>query len=187
MTRLNRVCRVALICSLSLWAGTLLMTGVAAAVIFPAMKALEPIVPALDPASRPHWLYIGGKAAAGVFTISNWVQVTLALLGGIGLAGLLGAGRLTGKPRAALLTAYGLPTALLAGYLLLLWPRMRANLHAYWDALTANKLEAAQAAQRAFDADHPLSTTVMSSLFMLTLIGATAAAWLLLSPTERRA
>jgi Ca2+/H+ antiporter len=183
MTRWTRLAFAVYLIALGLWAGSLMMTAVTAAVAFPTVKALDPVVPALDPASRPHWPLIAGKVASNVFVISHMTQSVCALL-------VIGAGvalcrvpslRMRRSPSSI---AACLAVATLGWYLLILWPRMRANLYTYWDNLFAGRLEPAAAAQRAFNADHPTSSTTMAIIFVLVLTALITGAWKATAPAE---
>lgn len=178
MTRWDRLFTTIYLSALGLWTGVLAMTAAAAAVTFPTVKSLDPIVPALDPASRPHWLYIAGKVASGVFRISNVAQAVCALLALVAVACLCRSREAGPRTRRSVsLYATGLAVAIVAWYTLILWPRMRENLYTYWDNLNAGKLEAANAAEKAFTADHPLSSTLLQTLLVVVLIALVSGVW----------
>lgn len=156
----------------------MMMTAVTAAITFPTVKALDPIVPSLDPASRPHWELVGGKVASGVFIVSHVVQGVCAVLAVIALVCLLRSKVVGHRTRRAVSTyATGMAVATLGWYMLVLWPRMRENLHGYWDNVFAGKLEPAQVARKAFDADHPLASNTMGAIFVFVLVALVCAAW----------
>lgn len=185
MTRSDRVCFTIYLTALGLWAGVIAMTAAAAAVTFPTMKAVDPIVPSLSESSRPHWMFVAGKVVNGVFTISNAAQAVCALLAISTLVMLIRSPQRAGDMRrsiASISTAGAV--AVLASYLLLLWPRMRTNLHAYWDNLNAGRLEAAKSAQDLFNADHPLASMLLQVLLLLVLIALISGAWKATRRTE---
>lgn len=145
------------------------MAGATAAILFPTMRELDPVLPAFAAYPDPHWLIAAGEPAAKVFAFSAVVQwvaagVAIASLGfvmlarvraGIGLT--IGAwGRVAMVLCAAGLVLY--QAAVLA-------PRMDRNMHAYWDAARAGQLESAAEFKRAFDADHPRASRNMSQTF----------------------
>jgi hypothetical protein len=186
MTRWDRLCTTIYLSALGLWTGIIAMTAAAAAVTFPTVKALDPIVPALDPASRPHWLYIAGKVASGVFRISNVAQAVCAILVLVTVACLCRSREAGPRTRRSVsLYATGLAIALVGWYLLILWPRMRENLYTYWDNLNAGKLEAARVAQQAFDADHPISSNLFKALLAVVLVAFISGIWNALSHKAR--
>lgn len=176
MTRWTRLAFAVYLTALGLWAGSLMMTAVTAAVAFPTVKTLDPVVPTLDPASRPHWQLIAGKVASNVFVISHMAQSVCAVLAigtGVVLCRLPGL-RMRRSP--SFISAC-LAVATLGWYLLVFWPKMRTNLYTYWDNLFAGRIEPAAAAEKAFSADHPTASTFMAVIFILTLTAFVAGAW----------
>ncbi|HZW06664.1 MAG TPA: hypothetical protein VFF65_06035 [Phycisphaerales bacterium] len=177
MVRWERTCTALYLAALGLWAGVLAMTAAAAAVTFPAVKALDPVVPTLDAASRPHWMFVGGKVVANVFLVSHIAQSVCAVLALASIICLSRSRRPEARRRPATLYWTAGAVAVFAVYLLWLWPRMRSNLHMYWDRLTQGTLEAARAAQAAFDADHPRASLLLQLLLVLVLAALVSGAW----------
>lgn len=190
MTRLARVCTTVYLTALGIWTGSLMMTAAAAAVTFSTIKKLDAVVPTLDPLTRPHWQFVGGKVVSGVFLISHLVQAVCALLAIVSLVCLC---RTTDSAfrarlrRSVSLYSTGLSMLVLGWYLLLLWPRMRENLYAYWDHLAAGRIEPARIAQKAFDADHPLASTTLQVLLVLLVIALISGLWSATARPEQRA
>jgi len=183
MRTLDRLCATVYLATLGVWAGIIAMTAGAAAVTFPTVKALDPVVPTLDPASRPNWLYVAGKVASNVFRVSNAAQFTCAALVLVALFVLLRSpeqGRRLRRSVSLYASAFAL--LLISAYAFVLWPRMRANLHTYWESLNAGRLDAARTAQLAFDADHPTSSALFQVLLATLLIAAVTGVWNALRP-----
>lgn len=178
MTRRDRICYTVYLSALGVWAGVLAMTAAAAAVTFPTVRSLNPTLLDLDPASRPHWMLVGGKVVSGVFVISHAAQAFAALLAVVALIVLCRSpqrGRQTRRSITSVSTAAAL--TILSWYLLVLWPRMRENLHTYWDNLFAGKLDAARTAQQAFDADHPGASLTLQFLLATVLAASISGIW----------
>jgi hypothetical protein len=178
MTRFDRLCFTVYLSSLGLWAGVLAMTAAAAAVTFPTVKTLDPVVPSLDPASRPHWMFVAGKVVSGVFLISHGAQAVCAVLALAAAVCLMRSAEHGQRVRRSVtLACTAGAIGVLASYLLALWPRMRENLHAYWDNLSAGQLAAAKTAQQAFDADHPRASLMMQAMLVLVLVALVSGVW----------
>lgn len=147
--------------TIALWLGVLLVSGLTAAVAFPTMKPLSPHLPAYS-ATPDHWKIAAGAIANRVFTIAGWAQCALAALAMFSLAAHLSrAVRGWLNTTRLLLT---LAAALLQGYLsFLLVPRMNRTLSAFMDAARAADPQA-DLLRKAFDADHPLASNLISAL-----------------------
>ena len=64
--------------SLGAWATVILMSGAMAAVIFPTMKQLDPVLPAFASTPGDHWSLAAGLVMRKIFFISDIVQLVLA-------------------------------------------------------------------------------------------------------------
>jgi hypothetical protein len=150
------------------------MSGLVAALTFPALKRLAPTLPGFLTPPEDHWRIAAGHVAFRVFSVSGWFQ--LACLAGA-------AGALAIAARRALRENFIhwfvlCLIALVVGYNgAILMPRMTDNLHRYWNASKSGSIEQASTAQQAFDADHPRSTRLLVSLSLLVSFGVTLAAW----------
>ncbi len=174
MSRGLRLCETIHLTVLGLWLGTLIMTGVAAAVLFPAVRALDPRLPAYSEYTGDHWSLLAGKVAAILFFVCDSVQFAGALVAGLTLCiAILGFGlpmtRLTTAARGGLLIVL---IGILSFQFFVLAPRMNRNLVAYWDAAQRGDNEAAGALKAAFDADHPLARNLLAvdTLAVLALL-----------------
>jgi hypothetical protein len=155
---------------LGIWLGTIVVSGVAAAVIFPAMRALDPRVPAFSRYDGPHWRIVGGDAANKVFWISDIVQVCCAIVAVIAFAVILN--RITPWRLMAFLRLMSLAAllAVLAYRLGFLGPRMNAELLAYWEAARAGDSSGAQVHREAFDRRHPVASGLIGAGAALALV-----------------
>ncbi|MCE7975431.1 MAG: hypothetical protein DYG92_14095 [Leptolyngbya sp. PLA1] len=141
------------------------------------MKPLAPHLPAYA-ATGDHWMIAAGAIANRVFTLAGWAQCALAALTMFSLAAHLSrAARHWLNTTRLLLT---LAAAGLQGYLsFLLVPRMNRTLAAFMDAARAADPQA-DALRRAFDADHPLASNIISGLAVVLLL--TLLLWILPDP-----
>ncbi len=172
--------------SLSLWLAALVLGGVSAAVMFPAMKTVNPTLadfPGLEP---DHWKIAAGMVQRRIFFVSDFIQFIAAIGTFITLGlRLIGAGIPRAARRAATLVrtvAVGAAMLLLSYHLLVLAPRLDDNLTTFYAQAQAGNLPAAQAARAAFDADHPIASSVLGTMTICVLAGLWASIWPLAGP-----
>lgn len=157
--------------ALGVWAGALLLTGAAAAVAFPTMRDLAPLLPKFAAHPDDHWSIAAGHIMRRVFSISDWAQIACALvvlatlaaeLFTVGWKRLGMAWRVRGA--IALVAAQCLAYSALA-----LAPRMNGLLDVYWEAARSGDIAAAQDAKAQFDRDHVLARRMMTGVFALVV------------------
>ncbi len=164
--------------ALAIWLAGLLSAGLSAALIFPQMKSLHPSLPDFAQYSGEHWKIAGGMVANRIFLIVDSIQLPCALIALVTLGlSLLAANKAPiGSPerrpplagaRILLLT---LACGLLAYQLFILSPRMAINLNNFWTAAKEGNQAIADAAQAAFDADHPIASNVLTSTAAAVLL-----------------
>jgi len=163
--------------ALAVWLAVVVGAGMAAAVVFPTMKELDPTLPGFVASPGDHWLIAGGHVGRTVFAISDRVQPVCVVIAVVSLAALtrmqrVGWGWLS--IRWSLVGGAGV-MAVASG--VWLSPRMDANLVAYWEATKAGRVVEAGIYRRAFDADHPKASTLLSvtaGSVLLAIAGAAA-------------
>jgi hypothetical protein len=153
--------------ALGVWLGALLTVGGIAAVAFPTMKSLAPVLPGFRVPVEDHW-----SIAAGHIMNPSFFAVMIAgiVLGATALLAWKGIGTLR---RIVTLLALLLAVGTLVG----LGLPMRANLDLYWSAARAGETEAAAQSKAKFDALHPWSSRAMGTqagLVALALVMAIA-------------
>ena len=155
--------------ALGVWTGALLMTGAAAAVAFPTMRDLDPLLPAYGAYPQDHWSIAAGHIMRRVFGISDWTQlfcagaVALTLGIEIALAGWKKLG-MAWRVRGAVMLA---AIACAAYSALVLAVRMNGQLDVYWEAARTGDIETAQSVKAAFDQGHVLARQLMTATFAL--------------------
>lgn len=177
MSPLRRAVESVHLATLGLWLGILVATGTAVAMIFPAMKALDPTLPTYAAFDRPHWTLAAGHVAERFFRASDGAQVALA---GVAWLTLPIAGAFFGGHRLVPIVRIGLVAALsvsLAWQLLSLRPRMDLHLSAYRAAAMAGDSELAEEERAAFGALHPTATRGMTINAALVLLALAAGAF----------
>lgn len=159
--------------------GALAMTGAAAAVIFPVVKALDPSLPEYAAYTGPHWRLAAGHVASRIFLISDAVQLGCIIITGLTLGVIALTADAWAKPIVTALRIISLLAAIsiLAYSFAFLGPRMNLNLVNYWDAAKTGDNEAALVYQQAFDKDHPTASRVMVGSFLCALLLTTSGAF----------
>lgn len=184
MTRGRRICETIHLAVLGAWLGVLLMTGAAAAMLFPTIRALAPTLPGYARYEGPHWSLAAGKIAAVLFFLADAAQFAGVLAAGATLGvsilafGVSMRSRLTALRGGVLIALLGL----LSYQLLVLAPGMHADLASYWLAAEAGDNAAAARFKAAFDARHPLARTLLAVDAAAVLVLLVAGVW---SATDR--
>jgi len=165
--------------SLGLWLGTLVMTGVTAAILFPTIRDLDPHIPSFDSYSGEHWRIVAGKPANTLFFVSDiigfacCILAMASLLGGVVLLGERWRRRSVGM-RISVMTA----AMCVFGYGFMVHaPAMNKEITAYWRAAEAGENQVAEKHRAAFGAMHPTSTKLMGVTTLLVLGSLVMGAW----------
>lgn len=156
--------------------GVLGMTAVVAAVTFPRMKAMDPVLPAYSGYDGPHWSLAAGWVAEGVFDI-GFLIAGLAVAGCVGsVLGLVFARGRWGVP----IVRLGLTlvvTALFCTHVGWLQRRMDDAASEYRDAARQGDNQAAHEAKARFDAMHPMASNLISGTTLAALLLFGVSAW----------
>lgn len=147
--------------ALGIWLGALVTVGGIAAVAFPTMKALSPILPGFRVPEQDHWSIAAGHVMNPAFFA---VMIAGIALGFVSLIAWRGMGMLR---RAIAVLSLVLAVGTLAG----LGLPMRTHLDDYWSAAQAGEIEAAAAAKSSFDALHPWSSRALGTQAALAAAG----------------
>lgn len=148
--------------TLALWLGILLTTGTAAAVLFPAMKELNPTLPGFAGYTGEHWLIAAGRPATSLFRIYQCASGVLAGLTVISLI-VTCSGRPRGWMRSPSMTVYlFLMLALVVVQVMeqTLHSTMRVNLMGYWEMAGRHETAAALNLKDQFGALHKQSELI---------------------------
>jgi hypothetical protein len=165
--------------ALGLWAGSLVMAGAAAAIIFPTIKKLNPQLPDYAGYTGEHWLVTAGHPASRIFFAADVLQFVCACLAIVTMGVLLFVSKIDIRRAAGMLRLLALLVALGAFgyYFLVLAPRMQLNLRGFWEAaIQANNAEAAKF-KAVFDADHPVSSRLMGTIAVAVLVSFVSGLW----------
>ncbi|MFG0259132.1 MAG: hypothetical protein ACF8LK_02175 [Phycisphaerales bacterium JB041] len=156
--------------------GVVAMTGVVAAVVFPTVRDLGPVLPDHATYTGPHWSLVAGVVAEGVFRI-GFVVVGAALGGAllsvIALAVQRGERRLPVVRLALLVVTLGLFLTHAAW----LQPRMDRAATEYRDAAGLGDNAAASEAKARFDAMHPTASKLIGATTIAAPLLFVGSAW----------
>jgi hypothetical protein len=170
--------------ALALWLGTLVMTGAAAAVIFPVMKSLNPALPGYAAYSGEHWRIAGGQIASRLFFICDTIQFGAGIIAAVTLGVLLFVARVPALRPAMILRMVALIAALgILGYqFFFFFPTFNSNMTQYWAAAQRGDNTAAATFKAAFDRAHPTVTILLASSTISVFLALTAGAWTAATP-----
>lgn len=165
--------------ALALWAGTVGMTAVAAAVIFPQVRDLEPTLGAYPKYTGEHWLLAAGHIANRIFVIGDTIQAVCAGIAGLTIAAALMARRLSPFGASSALRLLGLLAAFgaLSYQLGSLRPDMRRELDNYWLAAEEGRNEDAAQYQARFRELHPAASRSLALCGGAVLVALAAGTW----------
>ena len=159
----DHILRPALIGTLVAWITLVVASGAFAAVAFPAVRDLAPLVPSMPVMTESHWKVVAGMPAQANFRLVQavgWVLGLASMLLALGCQGSKGLGAAAQWISHA--AAIGL---LLANQLAVMDPldRLGSELHA---AMRRGDLEAAMELDRQFSTIHRLATPMMSAMLV---------------------
>lgn len=161
------------IIALSVLAGATLAVGAAAAIAFPTMKALDPMLAAYTAWPDPHWPIAAGAIANRLFRILDWVALAVVAIALVSV--IPRSARPQRSVRGAITVA---AIILLAGVVGTNWvwirPTMHHHLEAYWAAAKAGDLNGGRAAREMFARFHPIATGLLVAQAGVALVGAAA-------------
>ena len=179
MSRLRPILTSTHTAALGLWLGCVLMTGAAAAVTFPAVKALNPTTPVYSGYSGDHWMLIAGHVAARVFYINDIAQFICAALVILTTAGLFlhDKSHFRGRVQALRLAVLSGVFGFFCYYFFVLSPHMSASLRDFWQAAQAGDNAGAATFKAAFDANHPVASNTLSAIAVTLLAAIVLSAW----------
>jgi hypothetical protein len=160
-----------------LWFTALVGAGLGAAVVFPALKPLNPQLPDFAAYTGEHWRIAAGHVGNRLFAISDAFQLACPIVCTLLLVPAVLGSRADGDGSRAKLGVLGIARLLLLAIAvvlglyqsLILGPHMRETIEAFWAAARAGNMEAAAPLQSAFDADHPKARFVMESSALAVL------------------
>lgn len=157
--------------SLGAWVLVIVMSGAMAAIIFPTMKQLDPVLPEFFSTPGDHWSLAAGLVMRKVFFISDIAQLVLAMIAVVSLTIVLKAGEIGVLARRVLTLSLAVSCIAMLATAFWLSPAMRRDMDAALIAGKAGNSAAMNASRAQFAAKHTSATTLM----VTTLSGAVLA------------
>jgi len=151
---------IATVVAVSVWCNCLIMSAIAAALLFPAMRALNPSLPEYQSvAADQHWLIAAGQPQQEIFKVVN--VITIACMA-MCLAGTVVRLRRQALPRAlgALIAVTLLLGIVRSAYVM---PHMFADAGRYWSAARAGDMATAAPLRERFDRWHTPASRLLSA------------------------
>ncbi|CAN5743394.1 hypothetical protein BH11PLA1_BH11PLA1_06950 [soil metagenome] len=166
--------------ALGVWLGVLIATGAFAAVTFPLVRDLAPVLPSHAAYTGEHWRLVAGRVANRAFGVSDSIQmvcIVVSLAAGI-IAYVRPAGLVCAVPRRGWsLVILGVATLIFLGWIVFLRVPMAVYLDKYWMFAERGNMESAAVFQGYFAQLHPYATNLLVALTLLVLSAFITAAW----------
>lgn len=183
------VCRIAQILhlvALSVWLGSVAMSGVVAAIVFPLMRKLEPTLALYPEYTGDHAMLAGGRVASSVFFAVDFIQFVCASLALTTIVIMIVAGyQINTIARLLRVMVIFATLALLSYHLFIFMPKLTLTLRGYWDFASAGDTTQADMFKDRFLASHKAASRILSTLTLAVLTNIILAGWTLTaSPKE---
>lgn len=177
-TTVQRFFEVIHVVALSAWFGTVGMSGIVAATVFPVVGRMRPTLGAYPEYSGDHALLAGGLIAGKVFLIVDTVQFVCAAVALASYVTMIVAGYSINSLSRVLRSVVLLCTmGLLSYHLFMLMPGMTEDLRNYWDFAAAGGNEQAEAYKNAFFENHETAANSLKALMASTLLCLVLSVW----------
>lgn len=184
----SRVLQILNLLALSVWLGSVAMSGVVAAIVFPLMRRLEPTLGAYNAYQGDHATLAGGLVASRVFFTVDTIQFVCAALALGSIAMLVAMGySLNTFARVMRVLVLCMTLALLSYHLFFFMPSLTQTLNGYWDFAAAGNTAQADVFKDRFLASHGLASNLLGGLTLMVLINILLAAWTLTATTPKQA
>jgi len=172
--------------SLSVWLGSVAMSGVVAAIVFPLMRKLEPTLGAYPSYDGDHALLAGGRVASSVFLAVDTIQFVCAGLALLTLIVAIASGyAIDTIGRLLRICVLCATLALLSYHLFIFMPEQMQSLRGYWDMAAIGETAQADVFKDKFLASHDASSRLLGSLTIAVLVNLILAAWTLTAGAKK--
>lgn len=156
---------------LGVWCGSVAMSGVSAALIFPKMRDMDPTLPGFADYGGDHAMLAGGRIAGPIFFAVDTVQFVCGFVVLATLIGMLLCGYALRTPLRVVRSVLTLSTlGVLSYHLTIMMPEMAGHLDTYWTLAGQGDTAGADVAKDAFMRMHPVATRTIGSLTLMTLL-----------------
>jgi len=175
-----RLAQIVHLVSLSVWLGSVAMSGVVAAIVFPLMRKLEPTLGAYPSYDGDHALLAGGRVASSVFLAVDTIQFVCAGLALLTLIVAIASGyAIDTIGRLLRICVLCATLALLSYHLFIFMPEQMQSLRGYWDMAAIGETAQADVFKDKFLASHDASSRLLGSLTIAVLVNLILAGWTL--------
>ena len=174
----KRFFQVVHVVALSAWFGTVGISGIVAATVFPLTGQMKPTLGAYPEYTGDHALLAGGLIAGKVFLIVDTVQFYSAAVALASFVTMIVAGySINSLARVLRSVVLLLTMGLLSYHLFFLMPGMTDDLKNYWDFAAAGGNEQAEMYKNAFFDNHETASNSLKALMGATLACLILAVW----------
>jgi hypothetical protein len=175
-----RIAQIVHLAALAVWLGSVAMSGVVAAIVFPLMRTLEPTLAAYPEYEGDHALLAAGRIASKVFFTVDMVQF---VCGSLALATLLimimSGYSLNTMARVLRMIVLFATLALLSYHIFFFMDGLQKTLQGYWHfAAEGNTMQADQF-KELFLESHSAASRILGAMALLVLINIGLAGWTL--------
>ncbi len=179
MRRIRATLETIHLAALGVWVGGLIMTGAAAAIVFPTIRALNPELPDFSLYSDRHWAIAAGAAMERVFAACDILQAICAVTAALTLIAALAIGALSARRTTTMLRGFFLAAACvtLAYSALFLTPRMTNHMDSFRNAAREGRTADADEHRAAFDAFHPQASALLKATTLLAAAAFITGLW----------
>tara|TARA_R110002073_G_scaffold1715_3_gene12253 strand:- start:3757 stop:4350 length:594 start_codon:yes stop_codon:yes gene_type:complete len=175
-----RIAQIIHLVALSIWLGSVAMSGVVAAIVFPLMRKLEPTLALYPDYQGDHAMLAGGRVASSVFFAVDLIQFVCASLALATMAAMLVTGyKISTIARFLRVLVLFATLALLSYHLFLFMPKLTMTLQGYWDFASAGDTTQADVFKDRFLASHKAASRILSMLTIGVLVNIILAGWTL--------
>ena len=173
----SRLCQIVHLIALSVWLGSVAMSGVVAAIVFPLMRTLEPTLGVYPDYEGDHALLAAGRVASRVFFTVDAIQFVCASIALATLALLVATGySLNTLARVMRVMILCMTLALLSYHIFFFMPGLTQMLNGYWDFAAIGNTEQADVFKDRFLESHSSASRILGALTLMVLINIALAA-----------
>lgn len=184
----SRIAQIVHLVALSVWLGSVAMSGVVAAIVFPLMRTLDPTLGAYPDYQGDHAMLAAGRVASRVFFVVDSIQFVCASIALLTIVLLVATGySLNTMSRVFRVIFLCMTLALLSYHLFLFMPSLEQTLTGYWELARQGETALADQFKDRFLESHSSASRILGGLTIMVLINIILAGWTLTAdPSEAR-
>ncbi len=184
----SRIAQITHLVALSIWLGSVAMSGVVAAIVFPLMRTLEPTLATYPNYQGDHAMLTGGLIASKVFFTVDFIQFICASLALASFATMIVTGyHINTIARLLRIMVLCATLALLSYHLFIFMPQLTLTLNGYWDFAAAGDTAQADQFKERFLDSHSAASRILGTLTIAVLINLILTGWTLTAPKKELA